>query len=129
MPKCVRIKKKNRKFCVGDMRDEITLENRSINPQDADSIDFIEDFSESNVIDAAIETVRGLETFDGVNVESIVTHKIYIRFIEGVTEETWVKFKGRRLDIMDVENLDERDQFLLLRCKERGADNINVNTI
>ena len=123
---CVKIKKKSRKVCTGDLRDRITLQDRSIAPEE---IDFTENFSNNIEVWAMIATVRGLESFDGVNVETLVTHNIYIRFLPGVTEETWVLFDDRRFDIVDVENLDERKTFLLLRCKERGQKDIPVNTL
>lgn len=123
---CVKIKKKSRKICTGDLRDRITLQNRSIQPEE---IDFTEDFTNDIEVWAMIETARGLDSFDGVTLANIVTHKIYIRFLAGVTEETWILFDERRFDIMDVENLDERKTFMLLRCKERGQKDIPVNTL
>ena len=126
MSSCVKIKKKNRKVCTGDLRDRIILQNRDIAPEE---IDFTENFSNDIEVWAMIETKRGLDSFDGVNLENIITNNIYIRFLAGVTEETWILFDDRRFDIMDVENLDERKTFLLLRCKERGQKDIPVNTL
>lgn len=126
MSRCIKKKRKSRQICIGDMRDQITLENRSIRPEE---VDFIEDFTTVITVFALIETARGLESFDGANIINLVTHKIWIRFIPGITEETWVLFDDRRFDIMDVESLDERKDFLLLRCKERGQKDIPVNTL
>jgi len=126
MPRCTKKKRKSRQICIGDMRDQITLENRAIRPEE---IDFAEDFTTVITVFALIETARGLETFDGANVVNLITHKMWIRFIPGITEETWVLFDDRRFDIMDVESLEERKEFLLLRCKERGQKDIEVNKL
>ncbi len=123
MPTCQPIRKRRRQPCIGDMEDEITLENRAIQAPDFDTVDFDETFTAPNPpVWALIETPRGKTFFDGVSTEQDVTHWIYINFDVTVTAETWVKLTdGRRLDILRVENLDERSQYQLLECNDRGA--------
>lgn len=123
MPTCQPIRKKRRNICIGDMEDEVTLENRAIQAPDFDTVDFDETFTAPNPpVWALIETVRGKTFFDGVSTEEDVTHWIYINFDATVTAETWVKLTdGRRLDILRVENLDERSDSMLLHCIDRGA--------
>ena len=123
MPQCQRIHRKRRQLCIGDMDSQITLENRNIQAPDFDTVDFDEEFTAPNPAAwALIETVRGKTFFDGVSTEKDVTHWIYINFDVTVTAETWVKLvDGRRLDILRVENLDERSDFMLLHCDDRGA--------
>ena len=123
MPVCQPIRKKRRNICIGDMEDEITLENRDIAAPLFDTVDYDETFTAPNpAVWALIETVRGKTFFDGVSTEQDVTHWIYINFDVTVTAETWVKLvDGRRLDILRVENLDERSDFMLLHCDDRGA--------
>ena len=123
MPRCQPIRKKRRNVCIGDMEDQVTLENRAIQAPDFDTVDFQEDFTAPNpAVWALIETVRGKTFFDGVSTEQDVTHWIYINFDATVTAETWVKLAdGRRLDILRVENLDERSDYMLLHCDDRGA--------
>lgn len=123
MPRCAPIRKKRRNVCIGDMEDEVTLENRDIQAPDFDAVDFDEEFTAPNPpAFALIETVRGKTFFDGTGVEEDVTHWIYISFDETVTSETWVKlYDDRRLDILRVEDLDERSDFMLLHCVDKGA--------
>jgi len=123
MPVRQSIRKKRRNICIGDMEDEITLENRAIQAPDFDTVDFDEQFTAPNpAVWALIETVRGKTFFDGVSTEENITHWIYINFDSTVTAETWVKLTdGRRLDILIVENLDERSDFMLLHCVDKGA--------
>ena len=123
MPTCTPIRKKRRNVCIGDMDDEITLENRDIQAPDFDTVDFDEAFTAPNPpVWALVETVRGKTFFDGVGTEVDVTHWIYINFDSTVTAETWVKLEdGCRLDILRVENLDNRSDSQLLHCVDRGA--------
>lgn len=123
MPTCNPVRKKRRNVCIGDMEDEITLEGRAIQAPAFEDADFGETFTAPNPpVWSLVETVTGETFFDGVNAEEDITHWIYINFDATVTASTWVKFSdGRRLDILRVENLDERSDFMLLHCTDRGA--------
>lgn len=122
MPKCSQVRKKRRNVCIGDMEDEITLEDRDITPPEFGSTDFSETFTTSSTVWALIETVDGKTFFDGVSTEDNVTHWVYINYDATVTAETWITLSdSRRLDILRVEDLDERNDFMLLHCTDRGA--------
>lgn len=134
---CQNIRSKRRKVCIGDLDRVITLENRSIQPP-TDATDYTILFTDETAggqlpsaeIFALIETVTGEEIFDGHNIGTPITHHIYIPYIEGVTPETWVKLEnGERLDIADVENLDERNEFYKLRCTLTGDQSKSNNSI
>jgi len=116
----VNIKKKARRVCVGDMVDLITLQNRQLQTNLSD-VDLDEAFSTHEVVWSMVETISGETIFDGVGIERDVTHRVYIYHDAAVTEETWILFGTERLDIITVENLDERGQFMLLRCTNRGS--------
>lgn len=102
------------------MRDVITLQNRDITPPIFGSPDFTETFTDSATVWSLIETVTGKTFFDDVDTAVNVTHHIYIRYDETVTAETWILYDGRRIDILNVESLDERNLFMLLVCNETG---------
>ena len=121
MAKCQKVRKKYRQYCAGDLKDDIIIENRSIAaPTAFESVDYDETFSNSIPVKSAINTVRGKTFFDSVGIGVEITHEIGIRFIDGVGAEQWVTYKGDRLDILRVENLDERSKFLRLTCVNRG---------
>ncbi len=121
MPRCIRIQKKKRGICIGDMRDEILLQNRSIAPPVlASDPDYTETFEDDDTTFSLIETVSGKTYFDGVDTETTITHHIYIRYDETVTAETWIEFNSKRIDILDVEDLDERQEYMKLVCHETG---------
>ena len=120
MPKCSKIRRKKRQVCVGDLDTEITLQNRAITPPVFGSVDFTETFTDDGTIFAMVNTIDGKTFFDGVNTETVITHEIYIRFDSTVTSETWVELNIRRIDILRVENLDERSEYMKLTCVDRG---------
>jgi SPP1 family predicted phage head-tail adaptor len=128
MPLCSKIRKKKRQYCIGDLRDEIILQDRSITPP-FNGVGFSETFTDQITILSAINTVKGKVYFDGVGTETPITHEIGFRFIDGITAETWILYDGRRLDILNVEDLDERHEWLLAQCTDRGLENKQASQI
>ena len=120
MPKCIQIRKPQKQVCSGDMRDRIIIQVRSITPPNASGVDYSETFSQDATVWSLCETKMGVEIFDGTAIKGVATHYFYIRWIDNLTFESWVQFKGKKYYIIDVQNLDERDEFMLLRCSERG---------
>jgi len=126
MPKCISIRRKKRDVCIGDMRDKIIVQTRTITPPGAGGADFTEVFNLDKTVWALIETRDGKEIFDGTALKGIATHYMYIRYLSTLTFEGWVKYKSKYYNIIDVQNLEERDEFMLLRCSERGTtDNLS----
>jgi SPP1 family predicted phage head-tail adaptor len=129
MPRCVKIRRPKREVCIGDLRDKVVIQTRAITAPIANSVDLGETFSGDQTVWAMIKTKNGVQVFDGTNIVGVATHEIYIRFITGVTFQSWLTFKSKKYDILDVQNLEERDEFYLLRCSLRGteADPINFS--
>jgi len=129
MPVCSYKKRKNRKICIGDLDTEITIDSRDITPPSGYSVDFVETFTGTVVAWALIETVSGKSIFDSTNIERTLTHNIYIRFITGLTAENWIVLKGQRVDIIEVEDYENRSEFMVLKCNDRGDISNPANEI
>lgn len=121
MPAITYKRKKKQNICIGDLRDEITIQSRTIS-EPVSGVDFGETFTGKSTVWALVETVSGKTIFDGSNIERDVTHNIYIRYLSGITAEDWVLFKGSRMDILEVQDFDERNEFIILRCSDKGTD-------
>jgi len=121
MPKCEFIKRKHRKVCIGDLDTLITLQSRDIVAPEFGNVDFDEDFQDIAEVYAMIETKPGETIFDGVDTEFNVTHEMTIRFDSSVTSETWVELDIRKFDIVSIENLEERNEWMTLFCELRGV--------
>lgn len=127
MPNCVKLRRKRRQVCIGDLDELITLQDRQITPS-LTSVDATETFTDTNPdVWAMVETVSGETIFDDTNTERDVTHRFTIRFIDGITAETWISFDGDRIDILNVEDYEGRHEFLLLRASNRGVDTNEAN--
>jgi len=123
---CNAKRRKDTRICIGDLDRRIVLQLRKIKPPEADGIDY----NETNIVEqswwASIETVSGTTVFDGNNIEQVVTHNFYIRYLPGLTFESWVLFEGKRYRIIDVVDYNERHEFYVLRCSLRGAETTTV---
>ncbi|MCW8929395.1 MAG: phage head closure protein [Gammaproteobacteria bacterium] len=106
------------------MRDVIKLKARSITAPLFNTVDFDEDFEEipslPEEVLSLVETVSGVVLFDGVNTETPITHYIYVMYNPLITAEVWIEFENKRIDIVRVEDLDERHEFLKLFCNDQG---------
>lgn len=126
MAQCERISFKKKTVCLGGMNHKIKLQTRSIKPV-TDGVDFVEEFTQDISVWAMIKTMPKESIFDGSNIERSVSHFFYIRFIKNVTFEKWIEFKNNKYDIVAVENLNEEDNFLLLKASLRGNKDLNAN--
>jgi SPP1 family predicted phage head-tail adaptor len=117
---CVRVGGRHRVVCAGDLNKRISIQNRAIVPPVSGTPDFTETFSGSIDRWAAIQTVKGKTIFDGLNQrDREVTHEVFIRYESGVTSESWIIYNSRRFDIIDVEDLEERHEFLRILCTDK----------
>ncbi len=123
MSECKNIRKKHRKICAGDLVDFGTISSRDIKAPTSGDVDFSEEFivKEQDAF-MLIETKRGESLFDEVGVEQDVTHHVYVRYMVGLTFQDWIDVEDQRYDIIDVEDLDNRHEFQLCRCTNRGLN-------
>lgn len=132
---CEKIRSQRRKVCIGDLDRIVTLQNRAIQTPTT-SEDYTELFTAEPVssggmgdgnVWAMIQSLAGATVFDTTNTERVVTHKITMRYQDGITAESWVLFESNRYDVVTVENLDNRSEFIVLRCVFRGVSTSSVN--
>ena len=126
MARCKKIQVNRTQVCIGDMNRQITLHTRSITGL-SDGVDFDETLSAPTVVWAAIQTIKGEDIFDGTNVIGTATHNFFIRAINTLTAETWLEYNGEYYDVLDIQNYEERNQFMVLRCSVRGDTSKETN--
>lgn len=120
MSHCKKIRIPKRRYCAGDLNKRITIQNRTIVAPD--DVDYDEDFQKELVVFAGVKTLIGVEIFDQNNVPTNASHDFIIHYRAGITAENWVLFENNRYDILKVENLEERNEWLRLRSTLRGSD-------
>jgi head-tail adaptor len=124
---CATISRKPFRVCIGDMKEPIVINTRSITTPTGDGVDYDETFTSPINTYAMIETAEGETIFDSTNTEKVVTHKFYVRYIADLTFEAWVLFRGRYYDIINTENINEENRFVLINANVRGTSTLDVN--
>lgn len=122
-----KIRVKKRRYCLADLDKLITIQARAIQPPQQDSPDYTEAVQDQITVYASIKTVSGESIFDGTNTEVDVTHHFVIQYLGGLTFENWVEYADIKYRILEVENIDERNEFYIIRATKRGANTLNAN--
>jgi len=127
---CKNIRGVKRGICIGDLDVKIKVQVRTLNAPESGT-DFDLTFADEKEVWAMVKTVRGTELFDGVSLTNAYTHEFYIRYSSDFTidAQNWLEWKNEKYDIVDVENLDERNEFLLLKAIKKGDKDINANKV
>lgn len=62
--------------------------------------------------------VRGVEFYEIQKVQSKVTHKCYVRFLEGIDSNCFIRYKDQTYSIESVINVDLDNKMLEIMCCE-----------
>lgn len=135
MATCKKIRRVSKRVCVGALNRQIVVNLRTISFPKNNDVDFNEEFTAQKTVWANVVTIDGVVILDDTNTAREVSHDVYIRYILNTTAEKWVKLisvdgtSDVYLDILRVENLNEENRFLRLRCALRGnvAKPVNFN--
>lgn len=65
-----------------------------------------------------VEPVKGLITFDTQQIGVGITHKVTIRYQAHIHSELWLLLGNKRFRIRNVQNLNQRNKYLVLLCEE-----------
>jgi head-tail adaptor len=116
-----------RKLCVGDLDRIITIVERSIrgsmNKNARHDIQYIDD------VYCMIRSTRGVTVLDGQNTQRNVTHSIGIRFVPGLSTKHSFIFDNYVYEIVNIENLDERSEFLVCDCIKTGTEQLRESYV
>ena len=70
---------------------------------------------------AYIAPLSGTESLVGMQIQDSVTHRIYMRYKDGILAEDRVLFQGRTFNIRSVLDLEERRRYIEMRAEEGVA--------
>jgi SPP1 family predicted phage head-tail adaptor len=105
------------RISAGDLRQQIKIVDLT-NVQDSFGGVAIDSATPFATVWAAVEPLSGRELYTAQQKVSEVTHRITIRWMEGVKARQNVWFNDRQFQIEAVENPEERNIVLYLLCIE-----------
>jgi SPP1 family predicted phage head-tail adaptor len=68
---------------------------------------------------AKVGPLKGREYIEARKVQPELTYLFETRYIEGITPDMTIKFKGRAFNIQSILNVDERNRFLEIYAVEK----------
>ena len=116
-----------RKVPVGDMRTPVIIHQAEIL---APTVGVDLGRTITNIIEpwwCKVTTVSGVYIFDSSNIEQVITHDFQGRYQSGIDRDMVIEWSGEYYKIISVENFENRNEFLRLRCTIRGAISSEVN--
>ena len=117
----------HKRVCIGSLNRRVEIYVRNIKAPAKGSVDFSDEFTLKKTVWAMIESVSGETMFNASNIETVVTHQFYIRYIPGVDIVDVIVYGGLRYKIVNVENLNNENYFLLIKTSDRGDSDLPAN--
>lgn len=104
----------------GEMDKQVTIQSQSTSPLTDDAGQPVAgtQYVDVETVWAKITTATGRELYHGQQVQAELSHKITIRYYEGLTTAHRLLYGTRVFDINYVINRNEGDEWHELLCKE-----------
>lgn len=126
---CVKKRFKQTQICTGDLRNLITIQERSLSAAGFDDNEPTEVFTPIGTAYAGIVTTSSFSQsaalFAGVAIDQVGTHTFTVPFSTLYSQveqgNNFILFDDRRFKIVRREIKDENKQFINLFCNERGS--------
>lgn len=67
----------------------------------------------------SIEPIKGREYLEARKIQPEVTYRIIVRYIEDITPDMMIEFKGRIFNIQSILNIGERNQYMEIYAVEK----------
>lgn len=119
---CVKINGRKRRICAGDLIHRIGIFDRELLGNVEKKLAYDTSFVGGESVSALILTRGGSQIIDGVSVTVRATHDFYIRYRADLDSQKWIIYNGVIYDIMEIENLEERNEFLRISCIKKGTN-------
>lgn len=104
-------------LAAGDLRERVTLSTRSLTP-DAGTGGLTEAFAGGDSVWAAVEAISGGRFVAAVQVETVATHRVTIRYRADYAAVKWIAWRGTKLRVHSVRVADDRRRFVEFLAEE-----------
>jgi len=101
---------------AGELRHKITIQELQRTPDGYGG--YTETWNDIATVWARIQPLRGDERYQAQQVLSTLSHKIILRYLNGVKPQMRVLYGSRIFHIVSVINVEKRNKVLELLCEE-----------
>jgi SPP1 family predicted phage head-tail adaptor len=127
--KCNSIKQNVNKVCIGNLNKKIKIQTSSIAPNNSPNSLATASFETVATVWAMLKTSPNRSFIDGVNVANGLNTDFFIRYTSSIDfdKQLWIEWNNTRFKIINPDNIDKEDNFIRLRCVEKGDKTILAN--
>lgn len=79
---------------------------------------FAKGFEEIKTVWASFYPIRGSEYYEAQKVQSRVSHKCYVRYLEGIDSNCYIRYQEKEYAINSVIDVDMEHKILEIYCYE-----------
>lgn len=123
------VRRRLKKYAVGDMRDRIGLYKREIKSPRFQSSKFQEEYTLITTVWASVTTLNlGEIVFNDVRIKGVSpSHKFVTRYRSDITSETRILWRDKYYEIIKTINPEERNGYLELYSVLVGSKELEAN--
>ena len=125
---CKKTRIKQNLYCIGDLNHKASFYTRELTKRTDNLIDPNETFSGAVTIYVGIQSIRGIDFFDGTNLNGTATVKIVSRYLSTIEDKKWVIINSKYFKVLQTINVSQNSRWLEFLCEERGTTVNKVNT-
>jgi SPP1 family predicted phage head-tail adaptor len=117
---------------IGDLNIPLTIYTRLKKSENYNSPEISLDEENFITCFGRFDSVNGEEIFNGNQILGKVTHNIYIRRNPSkiIKRDNYIISRGQAYLIVDIiPNINEENQFSMIKCIHSGASSININKL
>ena len=104
---------------IGELRKRVTIQAETPTTDNAGG--YALGWTDVATVWADIRPLTGNEAFTAEHLEGLVTHRVTMRYVTGITTDMRVTYNSRAFNIRAVLNTDERNQWTELLVEEGAA--------
>lgn len=101
---------------AGNLRHSVAIQNGAETTDSKGG--FTVAWSTVETVWADIRPISSKDEFSAGQVGSEVTHRVVLRYTANATHKRRILWGSRKFNIVSIRNWNERNEFLLLQCKE-----------
>lgn len=124
---CQKKRIKENLYCIGDLKTSAIFYTRSLTARTDDEIDPNEVFSGATTTWVGIESIKGIDYFDGTNLNGTATVKIVARYSSTIENKKWIVINSKYFKVLQTINVSQQSRWLEFLCEERGTTSNKCN--
>jgi head-tail adaptor len=118
---CKKTRIKENRYCIGDLKTKAIFYTRSLTARTDDEIDPNETFSGATTAWVGIQSIKGIDFFDGTNLNGTATIKMVARYSSSIEEKKWIVVNSKYFKVLQSINVSQQSIWLEYLCEERGT--------